>query len=193
MYLVVGLGNPGKQYADTRHNIGFRVVESLAARSGASLKYKTAFDSLYAKADLEGQTVHFLLPQTYMNNSGRAVLAAAEKISVLLENIIVVHDEIDLPPAAVKIKTGGGAAGHNGLRSIMQDLGSGDFTRIRVGIGKPDKKRATGAEYVLSGFLKSEKKAFKQAVLRASDAAEAVILLGAAKAMNSFNRTTQEK
>jgi peptidyl-tRNA hydrolase, PTH1 family len=193
MYLIVGLGNPGKQYENTRHNIGFKVIEEIAGRLRVKLLQKSALNSLSAKADMGGTGVHLLMPQTYMNNSGRAVAAAARKFSARPEEIIVIHDEIDLPPASIRVKSGGGPAGHNGLRSVIEYLGSRDFMRIRIGVGKPDKAGPSGAEYVLSGFLKSEKRAFKEAVGLAADAAEAIVLNGASKAMNSFNKKTLTK
>lgn len=188
MHLIVGLGNPGKQYENTRHNIGFKVLEELAHRHGADLRLKSTFNSRAAKADIDGKETFLFLPQTYMNNSGQAVSAAMKKYSIKPDNLIVIHDEIDLPPAAIKIKNGGGAAGHNGLRSIIEHLGTRDFIRIRIGIGKHDKESLSGAEYVLSAFAKSEKKLFKEAAGKAADAAEAVLIQGLSKAMNSFNK-----
>lgn len=188
MHLIVGLGNPGKQYENTRHNIGFKALEELARRYGADLRFKSGLNSQAARADINGEDAFLCLPQTYMNNSGQAVQAVMKKYALKPDRLIVIHDEIDLPPAAVKIKTGGGAAGHNGLRSIIEHLGNRDFVRIRIGIGKPDKESLSGAEYVLSAFTKNEKKLFKEAATRAADAAEAVLLQGLSKAMNSFNK-----
>ncbi|MFA5103577.1 MAG: aminoacyl-tRNA hydrolase [Candidatus Margulisiibacteriota bacterium] len=188
MYLIVGLGNPGKQYENTRHNIGFKVIEELARRYGAVLRFKSAFNAFVSKADIEGENALLFLPQTYMNNSGQAVSSIMRKYALKPGHLIVIHDEIDLPSATIKIKNGGGAAGHNGLGSIIEHLGSRDFIRIRIGIGRPDKEKLSGAEYVLSPFSKSEKKLFKDAVCYAADAAEAVLLQGTEKAMNSFNK-----
>lgn len=125
-----------------------------------------------------------------MNNSGLAVHAVMKKYGLKPGQLIVVHDEIDLPPGSVRIKNGGGTAGHNGLRSITGHLGAGDFIRIRVGIGKPDKEKVSGAEYVLSVPSKSEKKLLKEAVLNAADAVECIIMHGLERAMNLFNKKT---
>ncbi len=191
MYLIVGLGNPGKQYENTRHNIGFVVIKEIAKRCDAELRSSRTLESFFARADIEGTEAVLLLPQTYMNNSGRAVAAAKKKFGLKPENIIVIHDEIDLPPASIKIKNGGGAAGHNGLRSMIEHLGDKDFIRVRIGVGKPEKSEISGAEYVLSAFNKSEKKYFNSVVRKAADAVESIVLYGVEKAMNTFNKKIQ--
>ena len=133
-WLVVGLGNPGDRYARTRHNVGFEVTKLAAERWGLS-RFKQKYGGLYAEG---GPRVAVLLPQTYMNESGNAVGPARGALGVDLEHVIAVHDEIDLPFGKVEVRTGGGLAGHNGLKSLKQGLGSGDFTRVRVGVGRPD-------------------------------------------------------
>ena len=144
MKLIVGLGNPGSQYAKTRHNIGFRVLDSL------DLDFHKGFLGLYAKS---GEII-YLKPQTFMNCSGNSVLAALSFHKIKPEDLIVIHDELDLPFGTVRLKKSGGDAGHNGLRDIMRQIGP-DFTRIRIGIGKPEHKtQVTG--YVLSNFSDAE-------------------------------------
>jgi PTH1 family peptidyl-tRNA hydrolase len=133
-WLVVGLGNPGDRYARTRHNVGFEVAK-LAAERWALPKFKQKYGGLYT----EGRPrVAVLLPQTYMNESGSSVGPARGALGVDLDHVVVVHDEIDLPFGKVEVRTGGGLAGHNGLKSVKRGLGSGEFTRVRVGVGRPD-------------------------------------------------------
>ena len=132
-WLVVGLGNPGDRYARTRHNVGFEVAKVLADRLGLP-RFKTKYGGLYT----EGRRVAVLLPQTYMNESGKSVGPARGALGVDLDHVLVVHDEIDLPFGKVEVRTGGGLAGHNGLKSLKRGLGSSDFTRVRVGVGRPD-------------------------------------------------------
>jgi PTH1 family peptidyl-tRNA hydrolase len=131
-WLVVGLGNPGDRYARTRHNVGFEVAREFAERRGLG-RFKNKYGGLYA----EGQRVAVLLPQTYMNESGNAVGPARGALGLDLEHVLVVHDEIDLPFGKVEVRTGGGLAGHNGLKSVKRGLGSGEFGRVRVGVGRP--------------------------------------------------------
>jgi peptidyl-tRNA hydrolase, PTH1 family len=132
-WLVVGLGNPGEKYARTRHNVGFEVAKELADRLGLP-KFKNKYGGLYT----EGKRVAVLLPQTYMNESGNSVGPARGALGVDLEHVVAVHDEIDLPFGKIEVRTGGGLAGHNGLKSLKRGLGSGEFTRVRVGVGRPD-------------------------------------------------------
>ena len=132
-WLVVGLGNPGDRYARTRHNVGFEVAKELADRLGLP-KFKQKYGGLYT----EGQGVAILLPQTYMNESGNSVSPARGALRLDLDHVLVVHDEIDLPFGKIEARTGGGLAGHNGLKSVKRGLGSGDFVRVRVGVGRPD-------------------------------------------------------
>jgi peptidyl-tRNA hydrolase, PTH1 family len=132
-WLVVGLGNPGDRYARTRHNVGFEVAKLLAERRDMP-RFKQKYGGLFAQ---DGR-VAVLLPQTYMNESGNAVGPARGALGVDLDHVVAVHDEIDLPFGKVELRTGGGLAGHNGLKSLKQGLGSGDFTRVRVGVGRPD-------------------------------------------------------
>ena len=136
MLLVVGLGNPGREHAKQRHNVGFMVADALRSASGWP-DYRSKFHGLWSRGDLAGQRAELLKPQTYMNLSGDSVQPAAAFLEVEPRDIVVVHDELDLPWEDVRIKVGGGHAGHNGLRSIQQRLGTPDFVRVRVGIGRP--------------------------------------------------------
>ncbi|GIU89063.1 MAG: hypothetical protein KatS3mg010_0162 [Acidimicrobiia bacterium] len=145
-YLVVGLGNPGEAYARTRHNVGAEVVEILAKRHGARLR-KSKDRALVGDVRIAGRHVVLAVPQTYMNDSGIAVGALARRHETAPERIVVVHDELDLEPAVLRVKAGGGLAGHNGLRSIKQHLKSPDFLRVRIGVGKPASKDH-GADHV---------------------------------------------
>jgi PTH1 family peptidyl-tRNA hydrolase len=132
-WLIVGLGNPGEKYARTRHNIGFEVAKEFAERRGLG-RFKHKYGGLYT----EGQRVAVLLPQTYMNESGNSVGPARGALGVDLDHVIAIHDEIDLPFGKIEVRTGGGLAGHNGLKSVKRGLGSGDFVRVRVGVGRPE-------------------------------------------------------
>lgn len=172
--VVVGLGNPGRSYERTRHNIGFLVADELARRHGGEFRKKKKAEAAPVGLPPSGN-ITLLKPQTYMNNSGAAL--GGYKAG----DLIVVHDELDLPPGTVRVKVGGGAGGHNGLRSIVSQLGP-DFVRVRVGIGRPPVS-ATVTDYVL-GRMDAE---VRDAVDEAADAVEAVIESGAETAMNRFN------
>ena len=146
--LIVGLGNPGKKYDSTRHNAGFWLVERLAAQRRLTLRKEPKFHGLAAKLDTASGQAWLLLPQTWMNESGTAVGALAQFHKIAADEILVAHDELDLPPGGVKIKQGGGHAGHNGLRDIIERLGSPDFWRLRIGIGHPRDVAASEQEVV---------------------------------------------
>jgi peptidyl-tRNA hydrolase, PTH1 family len=154
MLLLVGLGNPGSRYAGNRHNIGFMVVEAIAKHHGIG-PWRRRFQGVAAEGPLGGERALLLLPATYMNESGRAVAEAAHFYKLALSDIAVVHDEIDLAPAKVRVKTGGGIAGHNGLRSISAHIGN-DYRRVRIGVGHPGVKDLVHA-YVLNDFAKDER------------------------------------
>lgn len=154
MKLVVGLGNPGAEYAYHRHNVGFMVVNAVAAIAKAGTP-KTKFNSLMWKYMSGGEDVILLQPQTYMNNSGQAVRAAADFFKLTVADIIVLHDELDIPLGNVRLKIGGGDAGHNGLKSITAHMGSADYQRVRIGIGHPGDK-AKVHSHVLSNFSNAE-------------------------------------
>lgn len=184
-FVVVGLGNPGVEYARTRHNVGAEVVELLARRHRASLR-KGKERALVDEVPIEGKRVALAVPLTYMNDSGDAVRLLAHRYGVEPEQIIVVQDELDLPTAVLKLKSGGGLAGHNGLRSIKAHVHSDAFLRVRIGVGKPVSKEQ-GAGHVLNKFSKAERVEIDVTVERAADAVEAVVRDGIENAMNQFN------
>jgi len=143
--LIVGLGNPGAEYTATRHNAGFWFVDQLARDAGASLRDERRFHAHYGRARLNSQEVHLLEPQTFMNRSGQSVVAVAQFFKILPDEILVAHDELDLPPGTVKLKLGGGSGGHNGLKDISAHLSSQQYWRLRIGIGHPRDLIAEGA------------------------------------------------
>ena len=182
--LVVGLGNPGRAYAGNRHNVGFMVVDELARRHGGSFRGKYA--GQLADVRLDGARATLLKPETYMNESGRSVRAAADFYKAEPAHVLVVHDEGDLDLARIQARLGGGLAGHNGLRSIAQHLGTQDFQRIRVGVGRPERGDPRPlADYVLSDFDPHDDA--EAIVARAADAVETVVTSGLDEAQRRFN------
>lgn len=161
--LIVGLGNPGQEYEKTRHNAGAWLIEQLAEQNSETLRVEKKFHSQFAKIKILGQEVCLLLPTTFMNNSGQAVIAAAKFYKFAPEAIIVAHDDLDLPVGTVKLKQGGGHGGHNGLRDIINHLGSNNFIRIRMGIGHPG-HRDHVLDYVLGQPSQSDRKAITAAI-----------------------------
>ncbi len=191
MYLVVGLGNPGKKYEKNRHNVGFMVVERIA-RSHGLPDFKEKFSAVWTKGEIAAggarHPIALLEPQTYMNLSGDSVQPAAAFLKVEPSHVIVVHDELDLPWKDVRLKVGGGHAGHNGLRSIMQRLGTPEFIRVRVGVGRPPPGfRGDVADFVLSDFDALERSELPDVLDRAAIAIESVVADGVAPAMNMVN------
>jgi len=186
--LVVGLGNPGEEYARTRHNVGAEVVELLAARHGAQLK-KGKERARVDQVRVGGKLVALAIPLTYMNDSGESVGKLARRYGVEPEQVVIVHDELDLPVAALKIKSGGGLAGHNGLRSIKAHLHSDAFQRVRIGVGKPVTKER-GADHVLNRFGKRERAEIDVTLEQAADAVETIATDGVDTAMNRFNTSS---
>jgi PTH1 family peptidyl-tRNA hydrolase len=183
---VVGLGNPGAEYAGTRHNAGADVIALLAERYGERLK-KAKERALVAEARVGDRRMALAFPQTYMNDSGLAVAPLVRRFGIEdLERLVVVHDELDLPVGRLKVKVGGGLAGHNGLKSIKAHLKSDDFTRVRIGIGKPP-GRQQGVDHVLKAPGKAERAELAIVVEEAADAVEAILAEGAAAAMNRYN------
>lgn len=183
--IIAGLGNPGKNYARTRHNIGFLVVEALALKSRLSID-KSRFDSQYVKARLKGWDVFLVKPLTYMNRSGFPIHKFASYYKVDLEDIIVVHDDMDLSFGQIKIVKSRGHGGHNGVRSIINIFGKSDCVRVRVGVGHPGSGRdVTG--HVLGGFSPEEIKLLDQSIGTASDACLYLLENGVTAAMNKFN------
>lgn len=184
VYLIVGLGNPGKRYEKTRHNIGFMAVEKLAARLEIDLKQKS-FDALWGKGKVSGHSVLLAEPQTYMNLSGTAVRQLQAFFKTEISNLIVIHDDLDLPFGSVRMKIGGGTAGHKGLASIESNLGTSGFMRVRLGVGRPvDKSQIEG--YVLEPFRKEEQEALPDILERAADASAEIILNGLQKAISRY-------
>jgi PTH1 family peptidyl-tRNA hydrolase len=182
--LVVGLGNPGREYAGHRHNVGWMVVDELARRHGASWRGK--FSGQLAELRLDGHRVGLLKPETYMNESGRSVGAAARFYKLEPDAILVVHDEIDLEPGRLQARKGGGLAGHNGLRSVAAHLRSPEFLRLRVGVGRPGRgDPRPPADYVLSNFTPDDDAA--TIVARAADAVETLDAEGLERAQATFN------
>ncbi len=184
--LIVGLGNPESDYADTRHNLGFECVRELARRLGVKIDRKR-WQSLVGRSESRG--VWFVLPQTYMNLSGQAVAKALRDTSLAPEQLWVVHDELDLPLCRMRIRRGGSGAGHNGVLSIISALGTSDFVRFRVGIGKPPRKGSpAGRGYVLGRFTKAEAGRLPKIVDGVATALEVALDVGIEKAMERFNR-----
>jgi len=180
-HLIVGLGNPGREYARTRHNVGAEAVELLASRRNTKLK---ASRSKAVVAELG--SIVLAVPTVYMNESGEAVGSLARKYAVTPDQIVIVHDELDLEPGVLRVKVGGGLAGHNGLRSINQHIKSQDFVRVRIGIGKPQSKEQ-GADHVLKRVPLQEREILDEAVARATDALELIIASGTDVAMREYN------
>jgi peptidyl-tRNA hydrolase, PTH1 family len=187
-WLLVGLGNPGPEYARHRHNVGFLVVELLAGRIGVSFGRHRKAMALAAECrfGLGGPRVVLAKPFTYMNLAGGAVVGLANFYKVPIDQIVAVHDELDLPFATLRLKRGGGEGGHNGLRSMSKSLGSRDYLRVRFGIGRPP-GRQDPADYVLSNFSGAEAKELGFLVDRAADAAEAVVVGGLEPAQNVYH------
>ena len=183
--LVVGLGNPGREYARNRHNVGAMVVDELARRHGGSWRGK--FSGRLAELQLEGHKLALLKPETYMNESGRSVGAAVAYFKVAPESVLVIHDESDLEPGRLQLRLGGGLAGHNGLRSIVQHLKTPDFLRLRIGIGRPERGDLRPlADWVLSDFEPHED--VDSVVARAADAVETLDAEGVDRAQAAVNR-----
>jgi len=187
VFLVVGLGNPGREHENNRHNVGFMVADELRREAGWP-DFKQKFSALWTRGQLEGQDVALLKPQTFMNLSGDSVQPAAAFFKVAPQEIIVVHDELDLPWKELRLKVGGGHAGNNGVRSLIERMGSPDFVRVRIGIGKPPPGfRGDGADWVLSNFDAIERAELPDMVSRALDAVRRVVRDGLAAAMNVVN------
>ncbi len=185
-WLVVGLGNPGKQYAGSRHNVGEQVVTLLADRHDTKLKSGRS-NALVGEARFGDQRVVLAFPLTYMNESGQAVQALARRYKIdEPAKVVIVHDELDLPPTLVRVKVGGGLAGHNGLRSIASHLGTQDFVRVRIGVGKPPSKEH-GAGHVLSKLSSRQRQLYDVAIQEAADAVELIVAENPDAAMREYN------
>lgn len=185
MKLITGLGNPGIEYKETRHNIGFLTVEHICSRENISLQRKK-FNCLFGSGVIAGYKVIAALPQTYMNRSGEPVRSVISYYDISVSDLVVIHDDMDLEPGTFKIKTAGGSAGHKGIASLIRHLNTDHFTRIRVGIGKPP-AGIPSADYVLNRFSKDETAVLKEVIENIEDCINLIFTKGAEHAMNRFH------
>ena len=185
-WLIVGLGNPGREYEKTRHNAGFRCLDIIAESLGCRVD-KLKFQGLYGQASYGGRKVFLLKPQTYMNLSGRSILQLSAYFSIPPQRIIILFDDISLPPGRLRIRADGSAGGHNGLKSIIQELGSQEFPRVKIGVGAKPHPDYDLADWVLSTFTASEEKALTVSLENAADAALSIIDRGVPETANRFN------
>jgi len=186
--LIVGLGNPGREYAATRHNLGWLALDELCTHASLPGGFKKKFQGEFAKGTIEGQECVLLRPETYMNESGRSVQGAVAFFHAAPRDVIVLHDELDLPFGEVRVKLGGGHAGHNGLRSLIRDLGTPEFVRVRMGVGRPPPS-FTGevADFLLSTFFPDERPEVPGIVTRGVAAVRKILQHGLERAMNEIN------
>ncbi|MCI5604420.1 MAG: aminoacyl-tRNA hydrolase [Clostridia bacterium] len=186
MYLIVGLGNPGKQYEMTRHNIGFHTIDYIADTNKVKIN-KLKYKALYGEAVIGGEKVYIVKPQTYMNLSGDSVIEFANFYKIPPENIIVINDDISLDTGRIRVRAKGSAGGHNGLKSIIYQLKSDNFPRVKIGVGAPKHEEYDLADFVLGRFTKEEIPVMEEAILKASKAVEEIIRNGPQSAMNKYN------
>ena len=184
-WLIVGLGNPGREYDNTRHNAGFRALDILSGKLGCKVD-KAKFQGLYGQVNYKGRKLLLLKPQTFMNLSGRSVLQLSAFFHVPPQNIIILFDDISLEPGRLRLRKDGSAGGHNGIKAIIQELGSQDFPRVKIGVGAKPHPDFDLAAWVLSAFSAQEEKALQPALERAADAALAIVELGVAEASNRY-------
>lgn len=198
MKIVVGLGNPGRNYAQNRHNIGFRVIDYLAQKYNIHIVQNIA-KAKVGKGKIDDQDAMLAKPKTYVNNSGLAVSGLMQKYKLTASDIIVVHDDLDMPLGHIRVRPHGSSGGHKGLKSIIVETGSSDFSRVKIGIGRPDEgqgRRATEDEivsYVLSDFSADEEKTVHDGVILAVEAIESIMAQGMATTMNRFNKAKTKK
>lgn len=185
-WLIVGLGNPGKDYDRTRHNCGFRAIDLLAEHLNCKID-KGKFQGLYGQTTVAGKKVYLLKPQTYMNLSGRSVLQLSAYFNIPPQRIIILFDDISLEIGRLRIRSGGSAGGHNGIKSIIAELGSADFPRVKIGVGAKPHAEQDLADWVLSTFSASEEKSIQPALKNAADAALMIIEKGTGEAANRYN------
>jgi len=184
MYCIAGLGNPGEEYKDTRHNLGFQVVDTFAERLSASIR-RQRYEALTVSAK-SGRTEGLIMkPQTFMNLCGRSVSAACHDLGIAEENVVVVYDDADLPLGRLRLRQGGGSGGHRGVESVIEELGTTDFGRVKVGVGKSEDSELS--DYLLSDFDESEKALVKKIAGVAADALSVALGAGFVTAMNRFN------
>ena len=188
-WLIVGLGNPGKQYEHTRHNIGFRAMDVLSGKLGCKID-KLKFQGLYAQVNYSGKKLFLLKPQTFMNLSGRSVVQLSAYYQIPPQRVIVLFDDISLEPGRLRVRADGSAGGHNGIKSIIAEVGSQDFPRVKIGVGAKAHPDQDLADWVLSGFSASDEKALSSALERAADAALCIIDRGVPETANRYNGST---
>lgn len=185
-WLIVGLGNPGKQYSNTRHNCGFRAIDILAEKLNCKID-KSKFQGLYGQTTVDGKKLFLLKPQTFMNLSGRSVLQLSAYYNISPQRIIVLFDDISLEPGRLRIRADGSAGGHNGIKSIIGELGSQEFPRVKIGVGAKPHAEQDLADWVLSTFHASEEKALQSALAQAADAALCIVTHSVPEAANRYN------
>ncbi|MEI6602806.1 MAG: aminoacyl-tRNA hydrolase [Clostridia bacterium] len=188
LYVIVGLGNPGSNYAQTRHNIGFITIDELCFRHGIRLN-KLKFKASFGEGQIAGKRVLLVKPQTFMNDSGLAVRDLATFYKIPLENLIVVYDDVDLPTGRIRVREKGSAGTHNGMRSIVYQLDAQNFPRVRIGVGKPEHPEHELVDYVLARFPKEEHEIMLEAVKRAADAVEEILKNDAPSAIRMYNKS----
>ena len=185
MYLIAGLGNPENEYAHTRHNMGFDTINNIAKNNNISIS-KTKFKALYETGIIQGKKVILLKPQTYMNSSGISIKEVADFYNIKPEEIIIIYDDIDIEKGKIKLRKKGGPGSHNGMKSVIQELQSTDFIRIRVGIGQPEFKKDM-INYVIGNVPDEEQKVLQEGTQKAAEAVEEILKNGIDIAMNKFN------
>ncbi len=185
-WLIVGLGNPGKEYAATKHNCGFLAIDLIARQLNCKID-KSKFQGLYGQVVYEGRKLYLLKPQTFMNLSGRSVLEISAYFHIPPERILVLFDDISLEPGRIRIRPNGSAGGHNGIKSIIAELGSQEFPRVKIGVGAKPHKDGDLADWVLSGFTASEEKALAVSLQNAADSALCIVSHGIYEAANRYN------
>lgn len=186
MYIIAGLGNPGKKYVGTRHNMGFEALDAVAAKYNIDIK-KAKFNALYGEGTIEGEKVVLVKPQTFMNLSGESIREFRSWYKTDDSKIIIIYDDVSLPVGKMRIRPKGSAGGHNGMKSIIYQLGSDDFPRIKIGVGSPDNPDYDLADYVLGKFTKAEVKELIQKAIDTADAVGEIIKNGIEKAMTKYN------
>ncbi|MEH7380110.1 aminoacyl-tRNA hydrolase [Bacillus sp. JJ1533] len=185
MKLIVGLGNPGRQYEETRHNVGFKVIDELSDRLHISLD-KAKFNGVFGQGIVNGEKVLLLKPLTFMNLSGESIRPLMDYYDILIDDILVVYDELDLPVGKIRLREKGSAGGHNGMKSIINHLGTQEFKRIRIGINRPINGMKI-ADYVLGRFSTEETQDIKDAIIKSAEAAEKWVSTPFLQVMNEFN------
>jgi PTH1 family peptidyl-tRNA hydrolase len=186
VYLIAGLGNPGLKYRNTRHNVGFKVVDLWAKSLGVRLD-RRRFQGRFARTKFRNVDVILLRPMTYMNRSGNSIRACIDFFDLQAENVLLIHDDVDLPMGRVKVVRGGGAGGHRGVLSAIQHLGTQDFPRIKIGVGRPRQEGESVEDFVLKSFYRDEKEVVKEVIQVATQACELIVDSGVDAAMNHIN------